>query len=134
MAEYMAREWAPICGMDVQVRSASTLGLVDRAADPKVVAVCHELDLDLTPHRSQPLTVELVLWADRIGVMEIQHATAVHDLVPDLPSDTVIPLAAFVGKAEIADPIGGWTKRPFRVARDEIRVGVLALLESMPMA
>ena len=131
MAEFMARAWAPMHGVDVEVRSASTLGLVDRGADLKVIAVCNEIGLDLTPHKSQPLTEALVRWADIIGVMEIQHATEVRALAPHLAFDVVMPLGAYIGKAEIADPIGGWTRGPFRTARDEIRIGVTAILEGL---
>ena len=130
MAEAMAMEWAPVHGADVEVRSAGTLKLVDRAAAPKAVAVCREIGVDCSRHRSQPLTAELIHWADVVAVMELQHAIEVRTLVPSLPEDTIVNMAAFVGMSEIADPIGAWTKRPFRKVRDQLRTGVQALLEA----
>ncbi|MEQ1570821.1 MAG: low molecular weight phosphotyrosine protein phosphatase [Myxococcota bacterium] len=120
MAAALADRRMLALGRDVEVRSAGTLGLVDRPAEPRAVAVCREIGLDLTEHRSRPLTAELVRWADRIFVMEDDHARAVRELVPELREDAVVALGPLVGKAEIADPISSLFKGPYRTARDEI--------------
>ena len=130
MAEAMALEWAPVHGADVLVRSAGTLKLVDHAAAPKAVAVCREIGVDCSRHRSQPLTAALIEWADVVAVMELQHAIDVRKLVANLPEEKIVNMGAYVGLPEIADPIGSWTKRPFRKVRDQLRTGVQALLEA----
>lgn len=122
MAEAMAPWIGDRMGVDVRAKSAGTLGLVDRPADGKSVAVCRELGLDLRAHRSQPLTDELVAWADRILVMELAHAGHVREFFPDA-ADKVLQLGPFAGLPEIPDPIGGWTFQ-FRRCRDQIQRGL----------
>jgi protein-tyrosine-phosphatase len=126
LAEWIAMQQ----GAEVEVRSAGTLGLVDRPADPKVVAVCRELGLDLSGHRSAALTPELLAWADRVYVMEDAHAVAARALWPDLAEDAVVPLGPLVGKPDIADPIGSWFKSTFRATRDDLREAVLRALRA----
>jgi protein-tyrosine phosphatase len=85
-----------------------------------MVAVARELGLDLTAHRSRPLLAEDVRWADRIFVMEDQHALAVRELVPELP-EIVVPLGPYAGEPAIADPMGSWFPSRYRRTRDELR-------------
>lgn len=122
IAEALAPVVGDRMGVDVRARSAGTLGLVDRPADPKSVAVCREIGLDLRAHRSQALSQELVAWADRILVMELTHAGHVREFFPDA-ADKVLQLGPFAGLAEIPDPIGGWTFQ-FRRCRDQIERGL----------
>ena len=122
MAEILAPMLGDRMGVDVRAKSAGTLGLVDRPADAKSVAVCRELGLDLRAHRSQPLTEDLVAWADRILVMELTHAGHVREFFPS-GADKVLQLGPFAGLAEIPDPIGGWTFQ-FRRCRDQIQRGL----------
>ena len=124
MAEGLAHQWARENGVRIQVQSAGTLKLVDRAAAPKAVAVCQESGIDISDHRSQPLTEALIRWADCVAVMETAHSVQVFELCPDLPSEAVILMGPLVGQPEIKDPIGAWTRGPFRIARDQIRAGV----------
>jgi len=127
----MAQTWAHSFGLSVEVQSAGTLQLVDRPAAAKAIAVCAEIAVDLSAHRSQGLTDALIQWADAIYVMEPIHAHAVRELAPASGHDKVVSMGAFVGKAQINDPIGSWTKRPFRIARDEIRVGIKRILDDL---
>jgi len=127
----MAHTWAPSFGVEVEVQSAGTLQLVDQPAAAKAIAVCAEVAVDLSAHRSQGLTTELIHWADKIYVMEPLHAHRILELSPEPSHDKVVSMGAFVGKAEINDPIGSWTKRPFRIARDEISVGVKRILTEL---
>lgn len=127
MAEALAPMVGDRMGVDVRAKSAGTLGLVDRPADPKSVAVCREIGLDLRAHRSQGLSDELVAWADRILVMELSHAAHVREFFPD-SADKVLQLGPFAGLAEIPDPIGGWTFQ-FRRCRDQLERGLEAFLK-----
>jgi protein-tyrosine-phosphatase len=127
MAAALAEHLALARGLEIEVRSAGTLGLVDHPAHPKVIAVCRELGLDLTAHRSRALTADDVRWADRIFVMEDQHAAAVRDRVPEV-GEIVVPLGPLVGRTEIADPIGSWFTGPYRQARDELKAALSRVL------
>ena len=73
MAEGLAIAAGKAARLDVEARSASTLGLVDRPADPHAVAVCQELNVDIAPHKSRPVLAEDVEWADYILVMALHH-------------------------------------------------------------
>lgn len=128
MAAALADRIALERGLDAEIRSAGTLGLVDRPADPKTVAVCRELGLDLTGHRSAPLTTELCAWADRIFVMELRHAEVVA-MLHEKSAEKVVQLGPLVGAPEIADPIGSWFKGAHRQARDQL---LAALQRALP--
>lgn len=119
IAELVALE----LGLQIEIRSAGTLGLVDRPAEPRAVAVCREIGVELGDHRSQGLTVDLVRWADTIYVMEDVHALVVRELVPDV-GEIVIQLGPLVGKPWIQDPLGSWFKAPFRRLRDDLRAAI----------
>lgn len=131
MAEAMARAYAGERGRSIQARSAGTLGLVDQLAHPKAVAVCAELGIDLTPHRSQGVSPELVEWADYVLVMEYAHAAVVRELAPEHAEKTLL-LGSLVGRLEIADPIGTWFKGRYRQARDMVRQAVEAFIDRLP--
>ena len=122
MAEVLAQARAGELGLDVQVQSASLLGLSEEPADPKAVAVCKELGLDLSNHRAQPVTPALAEWADHILVMELRHATELRFRHPDLDS-RIAMIGPFGGLIEISDPLGGW-KFTFRRCRDQLRACV----------
>jgi len=120
MAAALADVVAMQHAVDVEIRSAGTLGLVDRPCPRPLVAVAREVGIDLTGHRSQGLSVELVAWADHVLVMEPAHAEHLATTFPDLASD-VVQLGLLVGRGQIDDPHGSWFKGPYRRMRDEVR-------------
>lgn len=120
MAVALARLHGDRLNLALEVDSAGTLGIEGAPADAKAAAVCRELGLDLSGHRSKGLTPELLAWADQVLVMEVAHAVCARELLPGLPEDRVQLLGSQAGLGEIADPIGAWFKRPFRTARDQI--------------
>src|SRR5690606_34539960 len=81
MAEAIARDllrrrgWA-----HVDARSAGTSTVPGVAATEDAVAVAREYGLDLEQHASQPLTPELIEWADLILTMGTSHASVVAEL------------------------------------------------------
>lgn len=118
MAEILSVHLADQMGVDVDARSAGTLELKGRPAHKHAIAVCNEMGLDLSRHRSQGVTEALVEWADHILVMERQHAIWVTDRFSEA-AGRVHLLGGFDGKPEIPDPIGGW-KWTFRRCRKRI--------------
>lgn len=130
MAEVIAISYAGERMRPVKVQSASTLGLDGRPADPKAVAVCKEIGLDLTQHRSQPLTGEIIGWAEHVLVMEYAHAQFIRENHPEV-GDKLMLLGTFGGMLEIADPIGGW-KFKFRRSRKDLQRCVEGFIDRLP--
>lgn len=130
MAEVLARAYAQQRGWAVEAASAGVLNLVGRGADPTAIRVMGELGLDLSGHRSQGLTAELVSWADYILVMDLNHSAAVRERFP-FADEKVLLLGSFGGSFEIADPLGGWRWR-FRRTRDLIKTCVESFLDQLP--
>ena len=130
MAEVIAKGYAAQRLRPVHVKSASTLGLDGRPAEPKAVAVCKEIGLDLSAHRSTPLVGELVDWAEHVLVMEYAHAQYIRENHPDV-GDKLMLLGTFGGMLEIADPIGGW-KFQFRRSRKDLQRCVEGFVDRLP--
>lgn len=130
MAEFLAREAAAREGLDVETRSAGTLGLVNQAPPPNAIAVMREVGVTVQDHRSQPLSAELVDWADHVLVMTFEHAETVHTRFPNA-GDKVKLLGPFGRQGqEIADPMGWW--RPtYRRVRDQILRSVEGLIRNL---
>ena len=120
MAAALADVVAMQHAVDVEIRSAGTLGLVDRPCPRQLVAVAREAGLDLSRHRSQGVSDELVAWADYILVMETAHAVHLAETYPDHGTE-VVQLGLLIGDSEIADPHGSWFKAPYRRMRDDVR-------------
>jgi protein-tyrosine-phosphatase len=125
MAAGIAAQLALELGLDVdlEIRSAGTLGIEGAPAHPHAVAVCREIGVDISAHRSRGLTAALVRQADWIYVMEEHHGVAARTLVPEL-GENVIALGPLAGKPWIDDPIGSWFRGPFRATRDELATGL----------
>ncbi len=127
MARAIAAWEADRRGLDLDVDSAGTLGILDAPADPKAAQVAMEIGLDLLAHRSKGVTPELLAWADRILVMEDEHLAAIGTLAPDAV-DRVIPIGRVIGVGGITDPHGSWFLRPYRRCRDDLRAAVDRLI------
>jgi tRNA threonylcarbamoyl adenosine modification protein (Sua5/YciO/YrdC/YwlC family) len=87
----------------IVVRSAGTGAGRGSPASPEALDAMHRYGLDLTGHRSSPLTLELINDADHIFVMTRAHADAVTALVSSARDRTERLDAA----GDIQDPIGG---------------------------
>jgi L-threonylcarbamoyladenylate synthase len=87
----------------VNVLSAGSFAMPGTRASPPAVEALRPLGVDLSRHRSRPLTVELIHQADAIFTMGRSHTQAVTAMVPSA-ADKVQPLDP---AGEIEDPIGG---------------------------
>jgi len=130
LAEVIARAYAEERGRDVEVVSASVLGLDGQPAHKHSIKVAQEIGLDLRVHAAQPVTEELVDWADYILGMEIQHAAQLRGRFPQA-DEKILLLGTFGGVHEIADPLGKWRPR-FRACRDLIRDCVETFIDRLP--
>lgn len=96
---------------DVRVESAG-LAADGSPATPQAVAVMREWGIDITAHRSRPVTAELLAQADRVVVMTPAHRQAL--LAVGLPSDRVV-----VPSPPVPDPYGGDVEE-YRRTRDAL--------------
>lgn len=130
MAEGLARRYANERGWAVEARSAGTHAIPDQPAATNTVKVVKELGGDVGDHKSQPMTDELVAWADRILVMEMRHAQSIRERFP-AADEKIQLLGTFGGLVEIDDPYGSWIFT-YRRRRDEIRRCVETFLDRLP--
>ncbi|HEY1922895.1 MAG TPA: Sua5/YciO/YrdC/YwlC family protein [Tepidisphaeraceae bacterium] len=86
----------------VSVISAGSFAMPGAPAAPPAVEALRGMGIDLTKHRSQTLSVELIQQADFIFAMTQNHARSVTSLVPG-SADKVSPLDP---ERDIEDPIG----------------------------
>lgn len=120
MAEYIARQEIENRGFDIEVDSAGLMGSGDRAADYSV-AVCRELGIDLSSHRSKMLSKPLADSVDLIVCMTPSHANTLLSLGIERKKIRVL------GNG-IDDPYGQ-SLDVYRQCRDEIIAAVHALLD-----
>jgi len=113
MAEVIARDelrrrgWA-----HVRVASAGIAAGAGSAASPEAVEVAAREGLDLSGHRSQPLTRELLGWADLVLAMSPSHLAALGNTAAGERSAL---LGDFAGRpGGVSDPYGA----PVDVYRD----------------
>ncbi|MEC7240419.1 MAG: low molecular weight protein arginine phosphatase [Myxococcota bacterium] len=130
LAEVIARAYADERGRLVSVASASVLGLDGPPAHKHSIKVASEIGLNLHDHRAQPVTEELIDWADYILGMEIQHAAKLRGTFPQA-DEKIMLLGNFGGVHEIADPLGKWRPR-FRSCRDLIQDCVHTFIDRLP--
>lgn len=86
----------------ISVISAGTFAMAGNRATTEAIETLHERGIDLTRHRSQPVTVELIHQADVIYVMGQSHAHAIQAMVPSA-AEKVVPLDPL---RDVEDPIG----------------------------
>jgi protein-tyrosine phosphatase len=130
MAEVLAKAYLARRGREIEVQSAGTLGIEDAPADPSAVAVCGEIGLNLTGHRSQGISKELIDWADYVLVMQFHHAATLRERFPEV-GERLLMLGTLGDTLEIDDPLGGFKFR-FRRSRDQIRRCVEVFIDRLP--
>lgn len=96
----------------VQVASAGTLGIYGSPATPLAIKVMEDQGVDISQHRSQGVTDELLADADLIFAMAIEHVDFLRRYFPNY-RENVYLLGSFDRPADdrrddnINDPIGG---------------------------
>lgn len=100
-------------GLDgVEVQSAGVAALEGQPPEPLAQDVLRPFGVDISEHRAQALTEELIQWADCILVMGPEHKAAVEALDPEA-SEKVRLLGAYGPggrqnpEQSIPDPYGG---------------------------
>ena len=118
MAEAIARDLLQGRG-DVTVGSAGVYAGAGQPASAEAVDAAAALGLDLSRHRSHPLTAELIHRADHIFTMTASHRRAVLDQSPGA-ADKVHRLDPDL---DVADPIGA-DLATYRTTADQIRAAL----------
>jgi protein-tyrosine-phosphatase len=132
MAEAIARDLLHERGWKhVDVASAGTGAIPGAAASPEAVDVAREHGLELDAHASQPLTPELVSWADLVLVMGTSHMHAVRELGGGEKVSLVTEFVEGEGYAQpVADPFGGQTEH-YREAFEQLQDALTGLLDRL---
>ncbi len=122
---------------DLRAISAGVAALPGLPPSPHAVAAMREIGADISQHRSQMLSADLVREADVILGMTQGHLAAILDLHPDAAGKTFL-LREFDDRLEpfeqdVADPIGRGLDE-YRACRDQIQQGILSMLNSLDKA
>ncbi len=84
MAEVLLRKFASRDGRrDIETRSAGTHALNENTSPPEAREVAKSAGLDLASHRAQPISRELIGWADQIVVMSPEHTDFIEMNFPE---------------------------------------------------
>ena len=131
MAEYLLRDRL---GPDMEwgIRSAGITAGSGMPASDGAVSALGERGIDLSPHRSRPVTRELVDAASLVVVMTTSHREQIGKLFSDSKEKTFL-LKSFVsasGGGDIDDPIGS-SADTYRGIRDEIEAALPELISFM---
>jgi protein-tyrosine phosphatase len=103
LAEKLGVAEADLERKGIVVMSAGAFAMPGARATPQAVEAVKALGGDLSRHRSQPLSVELIHQADAIFTMSRGHAAAVMALVPSAAER----VATLDPAGDVDDPIGG---------------------------
>ncbi len=99
------------------VASAGVASTPGAPASPETLDILHAEGVDLSDHASQPVTDQLVMWADLILAMTSRHHSAITGAFPNSTSKVE---QICVDGYDIADPIGG-DYSVYEECRDQIR-------------
>jgi len=118
---------------EVEVRSVGTGTAPGWEASPEAIQACKELQVDISGHRSQSVTLESVRDCDLILTMQRTHSDRILDIDP-LAVDKVKLLGKFDPGAEspeIDDPVG----QPlpvFRKCADRLFAALKGVVQQLP--
>ncbi len=110
MAAAIFQKEAEKHGLTASVRSAGLAAAAGEPASSNAVEACREIGVDLSAHRSRPVTAADLVWADLILVMSPQHAAVLTQA--GFPAEKIRVLS-------IADPYGG-NLQLYRSCRDAL--------------
>lgn len=115
MAEAIFRALSEERRLSIRAKSAGLGAFWGEPAAENAVAALSEWEIDLTAHRSQPLTEALLREADLVFPMTAAQKQAL---------DGVHPHVVLLDAAGISDPFGG-DLAAYQTCRDQIRAALL---------
>ena len=126
MAEAIARSL--LAGRDTHVASAGVYAGPGSPASPEAVEIVGDMGLDLSGHRSSPVTADAIAAADAIFGMTDGHVAALLDAFPE--AATKVKRLDVHG--DVSDPIGGGPD-DYRAAAEQIEAALRARLRELEM-
>ena len=132
MAEALLRAALPP-GADWRVASAGVAASPGARASEYAIEAVAELGVDLSAHRSQPVTGQLVSVSAVIVAMTHQHAQALCERFPDIRGRVRLMRdfdPAAQPQSDVADPFCG-SAADYRNCRDVLRRAIPGLLEHL---
>ncbi len=107
--------------MGWKARSAGVFAEMGAPASLNSVEAMAEIGVDISNHRSQPLTLVLVKEANLIVTMSASHAAHIRDRFPEVGNKVFLINAFGTSKvpADVSDPFGG-SLNTYKRTRDEI--------------
>ena len=118
MAEYLLRDALP-AGTPWQVVSAGVFAGAGMTASRAAIEALSEQGIDLSPHRSRPLSREVVDASEVIVVMTAAHREQVRMMFSDAMEKVFLHRSFGASGGDIRDPIG-LPNDVYRQVRDEI--------------
>jgi protein-tyrosine-phosphatase len=109
--------------IEVTVRSAGISAGSGFSASANAIKVMQEQGIDITGHRSSPITQSLISQSDLILTMELYHKDYIEDIFPE--ANGKVKLVKEFGLhtdnyPDIQDPVGG-TIESYRICAQEIQ-------------
>lgn len=105
---------------DILVESAGLAAMEGRPASPQAIAALAEWELDISAHRSRPLSPELARQAHKLVAMTPDHAAALTGRLGVSPDKILVPGPG------VSDPYGG-DLDTYRRARDQLKAAMDAI-------
>jgi protein-tyrosine-phosphatase len=131
MAEAIARAEIERRGWHhVDVRSAGTGAVPGTGASGEAVIVARERGIDLSLHAAQPLSAELIEWADLVLAMGPSHMLALVDMGAAEKAAFVTDFTEEAPGRAIADPFGG-DQESYRETYLQLEHAVAGLLDRL---
>lgn len=129
MAAAMLNDIAVKNDLDILVDSAGVFAEIGKNATDEAINAMKKRGIDLTYHKTKPLTDELINMADIILVMTEAHKQLISAVAPD----KIYTLKEYAGgEGDISDPFGGDDEEYDRTA-DEIYDALVDIAEKLPV-
>ena len=106
MGEALLRRMLDEAGIEAEFRSAGTHAARGWPAHPLASAVARDAGLDLSAHRSRPLSRELLSWADTVLCMSPGHVNRAREIDDTADIRLVTDFDPDSSSEGVIDPIG----------------------------
>ena len=129
MAAAMMCDIAEKNDLDILVDSAGVFAAIGECAADNAIAAMKKRNIDLSLHRTKPLTEELIGMADVILTMTEAHKM----LISNMAEGKVFTLMEYAGgEGDISDPYGGDLEE-YEETADEIYDALVDIAEKLPV-
>lgn len=129
MAAAMMADIAEKNDLDVLIDSAGVFAEIGEKATPEAIRAMERRGIDLTGHRTKPLTDELIDMADLILVMTSAHKLLIEGMAKG-KAHTLLEYAGSEG--DISDPYGG-DDEEYEATASEIYDALVDIAEKLPV-